>query len=45
MGQYIVKRLVLTIPVLILISLLTFTFMRILPGDVLEVMYADSPLS
>ena len=45
MGQYVLKRLLLTIPVLVLISMLTFTFMRILPGDVLEVMYADSPLS
>jgi peptide/nickel transport system permease protein len=45
MGQYVVKRTLLTVPVLLLISMLTFTFMRILPGDVLDVMYADSPLS
>ncbi len=45
MGQYVLKRLMLMVPVLILISMLTFFFMHILPGDVLEVMYADSPLS
>jgi peptide/nickel transport system permease protein len=45
MGQYVLKRLILIIPVLLGISILTFTFMRILPGDVLEVMYAGSPLS
>jgi len=45
MAQYIAKRTLLTLPVLVLISMLTFAFMRILPGDVLDVMYADSPLS
>lgn len=45
MTQYACKRLLLMVPVLVIISMLTFTFMRILPGDVLEVMYADSPLS
>jgi peptide/nickel transport system permease protein len=45
MGQYVLKRLLLIVPVLVLISILTFTFMRILPGDVVDVMYADSPLS
>jgi peptide/nickel transport system permease protein len=45
MGQYVIKRLLLMIPVLIGISILTFVFMRILPGDVLDVMYAGSPLS
>jgi peptide/nickel transport system permease protein len=45
MGQYVIKRLLLMVPVLIGISLITFTFLRILPGDVLDVMYAGSPLS
>jgi peptide/nickel transport system permease protein len=45
MGQYIVKRVLLIIPVLFLISLLTFFFINIAPGDVVDVMYADSALS
>jgi ABC-type dipeptide/oligopeptide/nickel transport system permease component len=45
MGQYVIKRLLLMIPVLLGISILTFGFMRVLPGDVLDVMYAGSPLS
>jgi peptide/nickel transport system permease protein len=45
MAQYLIKRLLLMVPVLVAISVLTFTFMRILPGDVLDVMYAGSPLS
>jgi peptide/nickel transport system permease protein len=32
-------------PVMLAVSLLTFGFLRIIPGDVLDVMYADSPLS
>jgi peptide/nickel transport system permease protein len=44
-GQYVVKRLLLTIPVIVGVSILTFVFLRILPGDVLDVMYANSPLS
>lgn len=45
MGLYIAKRVMLMVPVLLGISILTFTFMRVLPGDVLDVMYAGSPLS
>ena len=33
------------LPVMFCVSLLTFAFMRIIPGDVLDVMYADSPLT
>ena len=33
------------LPVMLGVSLLTFAFLRIIPGDVLDVMYADSPLS
>jgi peptide/nickel transport system permease protein len=44
-GQYIIKRLLMMVPVIIAISALTFFFLRILPGDVLDVMYANSPLS
>jgi peptide/nickel transport system permease protein len=45
MTQYIVKRILLTIPVLIAVSLISFALIRIVPGDVLDVMYADSPLT
>lgn len=45
MTQYIVKRLFLLIPTLLGISIFTFALIRIVPGDVLDVMYADSPLS
>ena len=44
MQQYIMKRILLMLPVIFGISLITFTFMRIIPGDVVDVMYADSEL-
>lgn len=45
MTQYIAARVTLMLPVMVAVSLLTFAFLRIIPGDVLDVMYADSPLS
>lgn len=45
MTQYIIKRVFLTIPVLVAVSLISFALIRIVPGDVLDVMYADSPLT
>lgn len=45
MTQYIIKRILLVFPVLLGISIFTFVLLRIVPGDVLDVMYADSPLS
>src|SRR4051794_21862786 len=45
MSQYVLARFALMVPVLVGISLLTFVMMRIVPGDVLDVMYADSPMS
>lgn len=45
MGQYIAKRILLVIPVLFLISLFSFFLIRVAPGDVVDVMYADSALS
>lgn len=45
MTQYVIKRILLVFPVLIGISLFTFVMLRVIPGDVLDVMYADSPLS
>lgn len=45
MGQYVIKRVLLIIPVLLIISMITFALIRIIPGDVVDVMYADSALS
>ncbi len=45
MTQYLVKRILLVFPVVLGVSLFTFVLIRIVPGDVLDVMYADSPLS
>ena len=45
MTQYIIKRILLMFPVLFGISVFTFILIRVIPGDVLDVMYADSPLS
>lgn len=38
-------RLSLMLPVIFGISLLTFGLVRVIPGDVLDVMYADSPMN
>ena len=45
MTQYILKRILATIPVLIIVSIVSFALIRIVPGDVLDVMYADSSLT
>lgn len=45
MGQYIAKRILLIVPVLFLISAFSFFLIRVAPGDVVDVMYADSALS
>lgn len=38
MGQYVVRRLVATIPVLVGISLLVFLLVRLIPGDVVDLL-------
>ncbi|HEY3109597.1 MAG TPA: ABC transporter permease [Chloroflexota bacterium] len=38
MGKYIAKRLILTIPVLFGVSLLVFSMVRIIPGDIVDLM-------
>ncbi len=43
MTQYIVRRLLLAIPTLILVMFATFMFVRIIPGDVVEMIMAESP--
>jgi peptide/nickel transport system permease protein len=45
MGLYIVRRVLLAVPILFLVSLVTFTLMRIIPGDVVSILYQDSSLS
>src|SRR5688572_19261932 len=46
MGKYVIRRLALLIPTLIGMSLLIFVMLRLLPGDVVDVMMAgDTPAS
>ena len=45
MREYAAKRILLMIPVIFGLSLLTFILIRIIPGDILDVMYADSELT
>ena len=45
MTQYVIKRLLSTIPVLLVVSFVSFALIRIVPGDILDVMYADSSLT
>jgi peptide/nickel transport system permease protein len=35
MQTYIIKRLLLTVPILVLVAVITFTLLRLVPGDVL----------
>ena len=42
MRTYAAKRLLLLFPVILGVTFLTFFFLRIAPGDVLDVMYADA---
>lgn len=44
MGRYIVRRLVLTIPLLIGISFLVFAVVNVIPGDPISVMLGTNPL-
>jgi peptide/nickel transport system permease protein len=41
MLQYIAKRLLLTLPTLLLVSLIVFTLMRLIPGDPAQVLLGD----
>src|SRR5438067_13755735 len=45
MGLYIIRRVLLTVPLLFFVSLVTFTLMRIIPGDVVSIVYQDSSLT
>lgn len=44
MLSYVVRRLLFSVPTLIGVSLLIFTVMRVLPGDVVGAIYGDTPL-
>jgi peptide/nickel transport system permease protein len=41
MGQYLLRRLVLAVPTLFLVSLGVFSIVRLLPGDVVDIMYEE----
>jgi len=43
--RYIIKRLLLMIPVAFGVTVLCFALIRVVPGDVIDVMYGDTPLS
>lgn len=45
MRRYIAKRLLLMVPVVFGVTLLLFFLINIVPGDVVDVMYGDTPLS
>jgi len=38
MRAYIIRRLLITIPTLLIVSMIVFALMRILPGDIVTVM-------
>src|SRR5262252_8888576 len=42
MHQYVIRRLLLAIPVLLLSSLIVFGLMRVMPGDALTALMAES---
>ena len=42
MGRYIIKRLLLMIPTLFGVAVLVFLFLRVAPGDIVELKYAGS---
>jgi peptide/nickel transport system permease protein len=42
MQQYIIRRLVLMIPTVLLVSILVFTLIRLLPGDVIDLMVQEN---
>lgn len=41
MRQYVIKRLLLVVPTLFIITLIVFTMTRLIPGDVVEMMFED----
>ena len=45
MGRYVLRRLLLTVPVLLGASLLIFSMVYALPGDPIRALAGDRPLS
>ena len=43
MGTYLLRRLVLVVPTLLLVTMIVFTLVRFIPGSVLEIMAAENP--
>ena len=41
MHQYLIKRLLLMIPSLLLVSFIVFSLARLIPGDVVDMMFED----
>ena len=41
MRSYLIRRLILTIPTLILVTMIVFMLVRFIPGDVLDMMVAE----
>ena len=41
MSSYIIKRLLLAIPVLLLVSIMAFLFIRLIPGNIIDLMESD----
>lgn len=41
MGRYLAQRLALMVPTLVLVSVMVFLIMRLIPGDVVSLMFAD----
>ena len=45
MSNYIIKRLLLAIPVLLLVSIIAFLFIRLVPGNIIDLMESDQGFS
>jgi peptide/nickel transport system permease protein len=45
MRTYIIKRLLLMIPVMLGVTLITFVLIQVAPGDVVDVIYEDANVS
>ena len=43
MAQYVLRRLVLMVPTFLVVSVLVFAMMRLIPGDVIDIMVQGDP--
>jgi len=44
MQQYVIKRLLLVVPTLLLVSVIVFSLTRLIPGDVVVLMFEEKAL-